>query len=322
MTYGATQSNWLANIDEGDTIFLSQFNYKSQYLFGPFRVTRKLFYNKFVIYPSQRYFYRIQFKPTTPKTKIIEETDLYLYAIQYNNIPDYFKIINLIQQNKHLHCISLNNSEGKAIYDTFLQFGLNYDYDHRVKLTGNLTDVNCEYVWQKNKLDKKYLFSSESDLEAYLILALKNTKAKEYQNINKLLRKFDDNELYSSYIYNQFIFGNAYPSDVTIINMDNINVFELKKDALSNNSIAQIEKELKKHLYYSLFSNRLQSKNPKRFNFYLAYLKHENNGAFRQLIFKKYEDLCKKIDSQRENSLTLVEYSIKNDALILEEAKP
>ena len=26
-TYGATQSNWLVNINVGDTIFLSQFNY-------------------------------------------------------------------------------------------------------------------------------------------------------------------------------------------------------------------------------------------------------------------------------------------------------
>lgn len=109
-TYGATQSNWLANINVGDVIFLSQFNYKSQCLFGPFEVAKTLFYNKTIIYPLQKYFYRVQFKPKTGKIKIIDETDLYLYAIKSNSVPDHLKIINLIQQNKHLHCIPLNNN--------------------------------------------------------------------------------------------------------------------------------------------------------------------------------------------------------------------
>jgi hypothetical protein len=106
LTYGATQSNWLANINVGDIIFLSQFNPKSQNLFGPLQVTKGLFHNKDIIYPQQRYFYRIQFKPIGT-IRTIEETDLYLNGIQSSKIASHIRIINLIQQNKHLHCISL-----------------------------------------------------------------------------------------------------------------------------------------------------------------------------------------------------------------------
>jgi hypothetical protein len=88
LTYGATQSNWLANVDIGDIIFLSQFNYKSQNLFGPLRTSKKLFHAKNIIYPGQRYFYRIQFNPIN-SVKCIEETDLYINGIQSNNIPLY-----------------------------------------------------------------------------------------------------------------------------------------------------------------------------------------------------------------------------------------
>ena len=98
-------------------------------------------------------------------------------------------------------------------------------------------------------------------------------KVKSIKALTKLLNKYKSNDLQFSEIYNQFIFGNAYPSDIVILNKDNINVFELKKDKLTNNTIPQIEKEIKKHLYYSLFSNRIESdKDIKRFNFYLIYL--------------------------------------------------
>lgn len=115
-TYGATQSNWLANVDIGDIVFLSQFNYKAQQIFGPFRVIKKMFYNKSVIYPTQKYFYRIQFAPVD-SIYAIEETDLYLNGIRCGNADFYYKLINLIQQNKHLHCISLTDKEGMAILD-------------------------------------------------------------------------------------------------------------------------------------------------------------------------------------------------------------
>lgn len=322
LTYGATQSNWLANINVGDIIFLSQFNYKSQNLFGPFQVTKNLFYDKTIIYPQQKYFYRIQFKPLGT-VKIIDETDLYLYGIQSNNIPTYFKIINLIQQNKHLHSISLINEEGEAILNTFLQSGLNYNdvQNGTLKLSSTTIDINCKYIWNKNKLDKKHCFSSESDLESYIIFTLKKTESEEYKCVNKLLSDHQNNQLQSSGIYNQFIFGNAYPSDIAILNKNNVNVFELKKDKLSSNNILQIEKEIKKHLYYSLFSNRIQSNNIKRFNFYLVYLRYNDNNQFKRLIFEKYNNLCKKIDAFRENNITFLEYHIKDNILFLEKSE-
>lgn len=317
-TYGATQSNWLANINVGDIIFLSQFNPKSQNLFGPLQVTRSLFHNKNIIYPQQRYFYRIQFKPIGT-IRIIEETDLYLNGIRSNKIASYFRIINLIQQNKHLHCISLTNDEGDAILATFEHFGFNYIDVQESALINDLIDINCEYIYRKNKLDKKNYFSSESDLESYIILSLKNEKGEEYKSINTLLNKYENNDLRFSEIYNQFILGNAYPSDIVVLNKNNINVFELKKDKLTGNVIPQIEKEIKKHLYYSLFSERIKSNNIERFNFYLIYLKYSDNERFKSLIPGKYNQLCNRIQALRENTITFVEYHFANNKLTLEE---
>ena len=126
LTYGATQSNWLANVDVGDIVFLSQFNYKTQQIFGPFQVITKLFYNKSVIYPTQKYFYRIKFASVNRIHKI-EETDLYLNGIGGGDVDFAYRLINLIQQNKHLHCISLTNKEGTAILKTLETLGTVYN---------------------------------------------------------------------------------------------------------------------------------------------------------------------------------------------------
>ena len=154
LTYGSTQSNWLANINVGDMIFLSQFNYKSQDLFGPFRVTKTLFYDKTIIYPQQKYFFRIQYNPIGAIKKI-GETDLYLRGIESNNIAAYFQIINLIQQNKHLHCMCLTKDEGEAILNTFLKIGIEYANNLKSSIQSNLknisSNIDCEYIYNKNK---------------------------------------------------------------------------------------------------------------------------------------------------------------------------
>ena len=318
LTYGSTQSNWLANVNMGDIIYLSQFNYKSQSLFGPFTVIEGLFHNKAIIYPQQSYFYRIGLKPIE-KLKKIEETDLYINGIQLKNEGFYFGLISLIQQNKHLHCISLTQGEGEAIFETFEHFGIDHNCGAYSELPGSIIDVNCKYLWDKNKLDKKPSFSSESDLESYIILSLKKIDSEEYKNIDKLLGKYRNNHLRSSNVHNQFIFGNAYPSDIAILNKNCINIFELKKDKLSNSIILQIEKEIKKHLCYSLFSHRIESKNIERFNFYLIFLRDKDNSQFRQIISEKYNNLCKQLNALRENNITFVEYYVKDSILYLEE---
>lgn len=319
LTYGASQSNWLCNIDVGDIIFLSQFSYKSQDLFGPFRVTKRLFYDKSIIYPGQKYFYRIRFVPIN-QIKSIEETDLYLYGIESNNIDLYFKIINLIQQNKHLHCISLTNDEGKAILDVFQSAGSRYDTCYKIKEVNELANVDCRYVWVKNKLNRNNRFSSESDMETYVIISLKNTDNKEFEYIRNLLEKYSVNSLIDSKVYNQFIFGNAYPADIVITNERNINVLELKKDPLTLSQIPQIEKEMKKHLCYSLFSNRIQQTDTNRFNFYLVTLQDMNNTPFRPIIEDKYWNICKKLGTRRENTITFVEYTVNDSGLSFEAA--
>jgi len=74
--YGSTTSNWLSNIEKGDTVFISQFSRKSQNIYGPFKVRLPLFYEKKEIYPDKKYYYRVDIQPD--KLKSIDETDLYL----------------------------------------------------------------------------------------------------------------------------------------------------------------------------------------------------------------------------------------------------
>lgn len=319
LTYGATQANWLANVDVGDIVFLSQFNYTSQQLFGPFLVNKRMFYNKAVIYPEQRYFYRIQLTPITA-VHSIEETDLYLNGIQFRNVDFYCKLINLVQQNKHLHCISLTDKEGKAIDDTFKHYGKIHNSLPLRNLDGGFENVNCEYIWQKNKLDKKREFASESDLESHILLSLKNSKSCEYKIMNEIVTKHSRLGLLDSIIYNQFIFGNAYPADIVIANDHSLNVFELKKGNLGSNIVTQVEKEIKKHLYFSLFSERTPlSGAVKTFNFYLVCL-NPGNKEIQDRIAKTYEFLQSKIHYPRKNNLFFLEYKVRDSTLYIFEA--
>ena len=315
-TYGATQSNWLANVDIGDIVFLSQFNYKTQQIFGPFQVITKMFYNKFIIYPTQKYFYRIQFAPVNMIYKI-EETDLYLHGIECGDVDFYFKLINLIQQNKHLHCISLTDKEGSAIFNTLKKLGTVYN-NHQQKMLGQeIIEVNREYIWQKNRLDKKHRFASESDLETYILLSLKNENSFEYKTVSEILAKCSGNDLIDSRIYNQFIFGNAYPADLVVITNDSINVFEFKRDSLANIVVNQIEKEIRKHLYYSLLSERVVQENvSKIFNFYLVCL-YQSNKKTQDSISSIFESLQSRIQYPRKSNLIFLEYELKDDTLFL-----
>jgi hypothetical protein len=318
-TYGATQSNWLANVDIGDIVFLSQFNYKAQEIFGPLRVVKTLFYNKSIIYPAQKYFYRVQFAPVD-SICAIEETDLYLNGIQRGDPGFYYRLINLIQQNKHLHCISLTDREGMAILDTLQKFGIKHKIHDPKKLDLEIVEVTREYVWQKNRLDKKRQFASESDFETYLLLSLKNKDSSEYKTINEIMAKYSGNNLVHSAIYNQFIFGNAYPADLVVVTDGSINVFELKRDRLSSLIVSQIEKEMRKHLYYSLLSERVAQKIvPRVFNFYLVCL-YQGNKKTQDLVLNVYESLQSRMQYPRKNNLMFLEYEPRDDTLFLFQA--
>jgi len=317
-TYGATQSNWLANVDIDDIVFLSQFNYKAQQIYGPFRVIKKIFYNKSVIYPTQKYFYRIQFAPEDP-IYAIEETDLYLNGIRCGNADFYYKLINLIQQNKHLHCISLTDKEGIAIFDTLQKFGIAYNHHDQKQLDHEIAEVNREYIWEKNRLDKTRQFASESDLETYLLLSLKDKNSCEYRSFSEILAKHSGDNLINSIIYNQFIFGNAYPADLVVAAGRSINVFELKRDHLTGTIVSQIGKEMRKHLYYSLFSERVAQENSGVFNFYLVCL-HQGDKKTQDLILNMYGSLQSRIQCPRKNNLIFLEYEIRDDTLFLFQA--
>jgi hypothetical protein len=315
-TYGATQSNWLANVDIGDIVFLSQFNYKTQQIFGPFQVNTKIFYNKSIIYPTQKYFYRIQFTPVNMIYRI-EETDLYLHGIECGDVDFCFKLINLIQQNKHLHCISLTDKEGTTIFHTLNTLGTVHNIYQQKMLGQEIVEINREYIWQKNRLDKKHRFASESDLETYILLSLKNENSFEYKTFSEILAKYSGNDLIDSRIYNQFIFGNAYPADIVVITNDSINVFELKRDSLDNVAVTQIEKEIRKHLYYSLFSERVVQENvSKIFNFYLVCL-YQSNKKTQDSISSIFESLQSRIQYPRKSNLIFLEYELKDDTLFL-----
>src|SRR3989344_1975810 len=279
--YGSTNSNWLSNIDIGDVVFLSQFNYQSQYVYGPFKVTLPLFYDKKIIFPSKKYFYRIRLE--YDKLQYIDETDLYLNGINCKNRDFAFKLISQLQQNKHLHSICLNIQEGQFISETLNNYGNNFlPIDNKDFMPiYDKSKVNLAFLVDKNKLKNKPYFSSESDLEAYIILSLKNKNNITYEHLKGILNIFPKNDIDKSLIYNQFVFGNAYPSDIVILNKDNINIIELKKTELDKNMIPTIEKEIKKYCLYSLYSDRLED-GSKQINFVLIVLKNKINISFRR----------------------------------------
>lgn len=316
--YGSTNSNWLANVDTGDIIFISQFNFLEQKIYGPFKVIKNLFYDKKLIYPGQRYYFRVGINPLFNTVRKIEETDIFLKGIQENNLSFASDFICLIQQNKHLHTIPLTNAEG----DYLLQIFNNYSQDSLTPSgvfakNSDTLDVNSKLILEKGKVLKNNYFTSESDLEAFVIFELK--KEKDFFNtFSKILKKFPNNDLNESEVYNQFIFGNAYPCDITILNEENINILELKKNSLCNISLNMVEKEFRKYCYYSLFSNRIKEKFKKRLNFFLIIAKDKGN----QLIFKNVIELFNKviqpIEKHRVNNLIILEYSFKNNLFILE----
>ena len=89
-------------------------------------------------------------------------------------------------------------------------------------------------------------------------------------------------------------------------------MLELKKDPLTLSQIPQIEKEMKKHLCYSLFSNRIRQTDTNRFNFFLVNPHDKNNTQFRPVIEDKYWNICENIKTHRENTITFVEYTVND----------
>lgn len=317
--YGSTNSNWLANIELGDIVFISQFSYKSQDIYGPFKVYKTLFYDRKIIYPNQRYYYRIRIKSMSSKT--IEETDLYLQGIKNKDLNLSSRFISLIQQNKHLHSISITENEGQFLLNALTNYG------KTIKINANAKDylpdskfleANLEFLENKNRLFKKHSFSSESDLESYILLSLKNKNSNIFKNFSEILNYYSNNNLATSIIYNQFILGNAYPSDIVIINDKNINIFELKKDRLGKSALEMVKKEFKKYCYYSLYSPRLLNKNTeRRMNFFLAFLKNGNRN-FNKILKKEFEFIVDSINKFRENNFVILEYYIADDKLIFD----
>jgi len=313
--YGSTNSNWLANIDIGDTIFISQFNFKSQNIYGPFKVTMPLFYDKKIIFPSQKYYYRIKIE--YDKLQYINETDLYLNGVDSKKRDFASKLICLLQQNKHLHSICLNNQEGEFISDTIKNYGVNFEPINNKDYIPEYDKlkVDQKFIANKNKLYKKLFFSSESDLETFIILCLKNQKDATYNNLNNILNIYPKNELNCSTIYNQFIFGNAYPSDIVIFNKYNTNILELKKTGLEKSMISTIEKEIVKYCTYSLSSDRLET-NQTRMNFFLIVLKDENNIRLKKCLEDYFQKSIAKISNLKKYNFIIIEYYIENQDLL------
>jgi hypothetical protein len=207
-----------------------------------------------------------------------------------------------------------------AILDTLQKFGIKHKIHDPKKLDHEIVEVTREYIWEKNRLDKKRQFASESDFETYLLLSLKNKDSSEYKTVNEIMAKYSGNNLVHSAIYNQFIFGNAYPADLVVLTEGSINVFELKRDRLSSIIVNQIEKEMRKHLYYSLLSERvLQKDEPKIFNFYLVCLWQGNKGT-RDSVLNVYESLQSRIGYPRKNNLIFLEYEPRDGRLFLFQA--
>lgn len=313
--YGSTNSNWLSNINIGDTVFVSQFNYNNQTVFGPFKVILSLFYDKKIIFPGKRYYYRIGLERAG--LQCIKETDLYLNGLNSEKKDFALRFICLLQQNKHLHSICLNDDEGKFLSDTLKKYGAsiepldNKDYAPEY----NKLKVDEEFIISKNKLYKKLAFSSESDLESYIIFCLKNKQNLTYESLNRILSAYPKNELDHSFIYNQFIFGNAYPSDIVILNENNTNILELKKTGLDKAMLSTIEKEITKYCTYSLHSDRIETKLP-QINFFLLVLKAKDNANFKKYLQTYFQKTLNTFSCPEKYTFTLVEYYIENQSLL------
>lgn len=313
--YGSTNSNWLSNISNGDTVFISQFNYHDQNIFGPFKVTQPLFYDKQIIFPNQKYYYRVGLG--YKNLRCINETDFYLNGIKSKKRNLGLRVIYLLQQNKHLHSICLNEQEGDFISDTLKNFGndsqltKNKDYTPEY----NRLQVDQNFIANKNKLYSRLFFSSESDMEAFIIFCLKNNSNATYKSLDGILALYPENKLIYSTIYNQFIFGNAYPSDIVILNKNNTNIIELKKTSLEKNMIPIIEKEIIKYCTYSLYSDRVEA-NLSQINFFLIVAKDERNVSFKKYLEHYFRKITNKISHLKKFNFTIIEYYIENQNLL------
>ncbi len=162
---------------------------------------------------------------------------------------------------------------------------------------------------------KKLFFSSESDLETFILFCLKNQNDAIYNNLNNILNIYPKNNLKYSTIYNQFIFGNAYPSDIVILNKNNINILELKKTALEKSMISTIEKEIVKYCTYSSYSDRVEA-NQTQINFFLIVRKDKKNINFKKYLEKYFQMSVAKISNRKKYNFTIIEYYIENQGLL------
>lgn len=314
-TYGATNSNWLANVNIGDMVFISQFNFKSQDIYGPFKVSMPLFYDKKIIFPNQKYYYRIKIE--YEKLKCISETDLYLNGINHQNKNFALRLLCLLQQNKHLHSLCLTDQEGEFILETIKNYGNNFKIIDRKNYIPEYDQLKVDqrFITDKNKLYKKLYFSSESDLEAFIMFCLKDKKNDTWRSLNNILNIYPENNLNYSNIYNQFVLGNAYPSDIVILNKNNTNILELKKTSLGKSMIPTIEKEIIKYCTYSLYSDRLET-NKSQTNFFLIVLKSENNINFKKYLNDYFKKNTSKIPNPKKYTFSIIEYAIENQTLL------
>ncbi len=279
------------------------------------------FYDKTAVFPGKKYYYRIKIQPDGILS-VIEETDVYLQGIKDQKIDEASRLISLIQQNKHLHSICLNDDEGRFLIRTFGNYGKQkpvYRY-RQSSLNTNRIKIDPNYLAVKNRIEKRLAFSSECDLESFILLNLKDKTSLTFKQVSKILADFSENSLRASEIYNQFVIGNAYSADIIILNSCNINIFELKKDALNAKMLPTLRKELKKYYYYSLFSPRFRSNQTKSLNLFVLVLKGSTQKFIKNL-YLEFNEATKTLGNLRRNNLTVLEYSIRDKQLFIEKVK-
>lgn len=152
-------------------------------------------------------------------------------------------------------------------------------------------------------------------METFIIFCLKNQKNITYNSLNKILNIHQKNDLNYSTVYNQFIFGNTYPSDIVILNKNNINILELKKTGLEDSMIPTIKKEINKYCTYSLYSDRLET-NQAQTNFFLIVLKNENNITYKKYLENYFQKSTINISNLKEYNFAIIEYYIEDQNLL------
>jgi len=219
--FGVTpgQINHLANVAEGDTIFLLET--QSNRIVGPFTITNPLFYNQLPIWKESQdsFVYRVKFT----STEIWESDVSSLWAVLLQRGTQDFYTFTTFQRSNN----TLFPEEGTELTNLLKRQGRLIS----AKLASNIMVEKADLI----KSDAK-AFSSEARLEAALLI-------NQEVLIEALTAEGILNSGTKPFVINQITLpGINYNVDIAVFDGEQVVVIELKKDKIDDQTIAQVKR--------------------------------------------------------------------------------